>query len=199
MAHGITAIIFGGEFKGIWITSYFGFGQKGKNIANHQIYTYTSYNNSILCYRCVKIAGSLTSVICAILINYYSQKKKNLSVFLATWAAMVYEIYYCMISPIIRFGDAYQLLQSIEGINFVVILFFSLTFFLLLICVNIISFKKLLRMLENMYLVEVEKDNDSLEISVIDEELEIKNQSKLDNFDMALNIIAEDLTIEQKH
>ncbi len=200
MAHGITAIIFGGEFKGIWITSYFGFGQKGKNVENYQIYSYSSYNYSILCYRSVKIAGSLTSVICASLVNYNSQKKRNLSVFLVTWAVMIYEIYYWMISPIIRFGDAYQLLQSMEGMNLTVILFFSLAFFILLICVNIISIKKLLRMLENMYLVEVEKDNDSLEISAIDEkELEIKNQSKLDNFDMGLNIIAEDLTIEQKH
>ncbi len=108
---------------------------------------------------------------------------------------MLYEIYYWIISPIIKFGDGYQLLQSIEGKNLTVTLFFSLTFSILLICVIIISYKKLLRMLENMYLVEVEK-----EISLIDEkELEIKNLSKLDNFDMVLNIIAEDLTIEQKH
>ena len=139
MAHGIIAIIFGGEFKGIWITSYFGFGQKGKNVEEFQVYSLTSYNDSILCYRCVKIAGSLTSLICASLVNYFSQKKKNLPIFVATWSVMLYEIYYWIISPLIKFGDAYQLLQSIEVKNLTVTLFFSLAFFILLICVNIIS------------------------------------------------------------
>ncbi|MFX1259274.1 MAG: hypothetical protein ACFFAN_15575 [Promethearchaeota archaeon] len=158
LAHGLTAIAFGGELKGIWITSYFGWGEKADNIDDFQIYSYTSYNDSIFAYRAVKVAGSLVSVICASLVNYLSQKKENLPAFVATWAVMVYETLYWAISPLIKFGDAYQLLQSIEGINLSFIFFFSLTFFILLICICIILFKKLINMLENIYIVNLSKD-----------------------------------------
>ena len=151
LAHGITAIIFGGELKGIWLTSLFGFGEKSDDISAFTIYTYTSYNNSILCYRCVKIAGSLTAILSASVVNSISKKKKKFTVFLATSNVIYYELLYWAISPLLKFGDAHQLLQSLKITNSSAILLFSLTFFGVLICVSVILTKTLIKMLNSIY------------------------------------------------
>ena len=141
LAHGITAIIFGGEFKGIWLTSYFGFGEKSNDVSAFAFYTCTSYNNSILCYSSVKITGSLISIIFASIVNYNSRKKRNSTVFLATYNAIFYEILYWALSPLLKFGDAYQLLQSLKITNLIEILVFSLILFMVLTFISI-SFTK---------------------------------------------------------
>ena len=133
LAHGITAIIFGGEFKGLWLTSYIGFGKKSDDVSTFTFYTYTSYNNSILCYRCVKIAGSLTAILSALIVNFISKKKKNSIVFLTTYSIILSELFYWSVSPLLKFGDAYQLLNSLGIIDLFEILIFSLMCFLILI------------------------------------------------------------------
>lgn len=146
LAHGITAIIFGGEFKGIWLTSYFGFGEKTDNASAFAFYTCTDYNNSILCYRCVKVAGSLTAILSALIVNYISRKKKNSIVFLATYTVIFSEILYWTLSPLLNFGDAYQLLQPLKITNSVGILSFSLILFIILTYISLsftIAYKKL--------------------------------------------------------
>ena len=145
LGHCIAAIIFGGEIKGVWLNPFFGFGEKSNDISAFTLYTYTSYNNSILCYRCVKIAGSLTAILSASVVNSISKKKKKFTVFLATSNVIYYELLYWAISPLLKFGDAHQLLQSLKITNLSAILLFSLTFFGVLICVLVIltkTFKK---------------------------------------------------------
>ncbi|MFX1393621.1 MAG: hypothetical protein ACFFAH_08600 [Promethearchaeota archaeon] len=131
LAHGITAIIFGGEFKGLWITTYFGFGEKSEEVSNFAFYTYTSYNNNLLCYICVKIAGSLTAILSALVINFISKRKKSFIVSLTSYVIIFYELIYWTLSPLIKFGDAYQLLQSLGIKDLFEILLFSLICFLL--------------------------------------------------------------------
>ena len=151
LAHGITALIFGGEFKGLWLTSYIGFGKKSDDISASAFYTYTSYNNSFLCYRSVKIAGSLTAVLSASVINYISKKKKNITLFLATSNVIYYELLYCVISPLLKYGDAYQLLQSLEITNSNTLLLFSLVLFGVFICISIVLTKTFLKLLTSIY------------------------------------------------
>lgn len=151
LAHGLTAIIFGGKLKGFWFTSFFGFGEKSDNASAFTFCTYTSYNNSILCYRCVKIAGSLISIISASILNYISQKKKNSTVFLATYTIILYEILYWALSPLLKFGDAYQLLQSLKITNSNAILIFSLTFLIITIYILVLFTKSLIIILSRSY------------------------------------------------
>ena len=152
LAHGITAIIFGGEFKGIWLTSYFGFGEKSNDVNAFAFYTYTSYNDSILCYRCVKIAGSLTAILSALIVNYYSKKEKNITFFLASSNVIYYELSYWALSPLLKFGDAYQLLQSLEITNSNAILIFLLTFLILTIYILVLFTKSLIIILSRSYM-----------------------------------------------
>ncbi|TFG07072.1 MAG: hypothetical protein EU539_06010 [Promethearchaeota archaeon] len=133
LAHGVTALMFGGELKGIWFSSFFGFGQKSNGVNCFTFYTYTTYNDNILCYRCVKIAGSFAAIISAFLINRISKKRKNLTIYLVSSNAIYIEILYWAISPLIKNGDAYQLLQSFKLVNITISLIFSLIFFMALI------------------------------------------------------------------
>ncbi|MFW9899253.1 MAG: hypothetical protein ACFFDO_08345 [Candidatus Thorarchaeota archaeon] len=151
LAHCITAIIFGGEFRGIWLTSFVGFGKKSNKVSTFSVYAYTNYNNSILCYRCVKIAGSLTAILSASVVNYISKKKKNITVFLTTSNVIIYEVFYWAVSPLLKFGDAYQLLQSLKITNFIAILLFSLIFFLILTWISISLTSTLIKLLDSSY------------------------------------------------
>ncbi|MFX1393622.1 MAG: hypothetical protein ACFFAH_08605 [Promethearchaeota archaeon] len=151
LAHGITAIIFGGKFKGLWLTSYIGFGKKSNDISAFAFYTYTSYNNNLLCYRSVKIAGSLTAISSASVINYISKKKKNLTLFLATSNVIYYELVYWIISPILKYGDAYQLLYSLKITNLNTLILFSLILFAIFICISIVLIKSFMKLLTSIY------------------------------------------------
>jgi len=159
IAHGITAIIFGGEFKGIWLTAYVGYGKKADVSDNFRIYTYTYYNDSLLCYRAVKVAGSLTAASTATVLNYISRKKRNLVVFQSTLVVIIYELVYWAISPMIKFGDGYQFLQSFEGMTYSIMTLISLIFFVIFISVSILLTKSFITML---ILNETEKSNQIL-------------------------------------
>lgn len=151
LAHGITAIIFGGELKGIWLTSFLGFGKKSNDVSAFTFYTYTSYNDSILCYRSVKIAGSLTAVLSALIVNYYSKKENKITFFLASSNVIYYELSYWALSPLLKYGDAYQLLQSFNSEYSNLNLLFSLTFVVLLICISVYFSKTLIKLLQFSY------------------------------------------------
>ena len=151
LAHGITAIIFGGELKGIWLTSYLGFGKRSNDVSAFTFYTYTSYNDSILCYRCVKIAGSLTAILSALIVNYYSKKEKNITFFLASSNVIYYELSYWALSPLLKYGDAYQLLQSFNIEHSNLIFLFSLTFLVILISISVYFSKTLIKLLQFSY------------------------------------------------
>ncbi|MFX0187161.1 MAG: hypothetical protein ACFE8A_05440 [Candidatus Hodarchaeota archaeon] len=149
IAHCITAIIFGGEFRGIWLTSFVGFGKKSNQVSTFSVYAYTNYNDSIVCYRCVKVAGSLTTILSASVVNYISKKKKNFIVFLTTSNVIFYEVFYWAVSPLLKFGDAYQLLQSLKITNLTAILLFSLIFFLVMTWLSISLTSTLLKLLDS--------------------------------------------------
>lgn len=150
IAHGVTAIISGGEWQGIWLTSYVGWGRKSSNVQDYNFYTYTTYSG-ILSYRCVKIAGSLVALICALLLNQIAVKKQNTTAFSASWTIITEELLYWTISPLLKFGDAYQLLLSFEKMNQITIFTFCLIFFLLLIFSIFVFYKRLLKIVDDIY------------------------------------------------
>lgn len=143
-SHVIVIILTGNEWTGIVF-----------NLAKMDIAVEIIYNN-IEAIPIIRVAGSTGSILICLIVVCISIKFKNLYFSFFSSCKIVAEFVYWGISPIIEFGDAYNMYKFLEFENWQILsIFFFVIAGLLFISNNIIYYKMFLK----KYDIYLEKKN----------------------------------------
>lgn len=105
LSHCFMCEIFGGKCYGI------GFNW-------NEFYAYARIGcNDIICRRVTLIAGSFLNIFLMSIIALIGNKKKILSIYIAGYSMIMGDFFYWGLSPLIGFGDAHMLLDTMPSID----------------------------------------------------------------------------------